>query len=279
MKIIITESQLSKIISENERMDKVIDRVLSDTGGHSYMSDILKELVGLYGFTPYEIVGNDRLYNFLIDKTINTSYVNWGTWRDYSDVLEALVSRYINEMFNTDLDPLKMIEKIVSIRGFVYDKNSGKHLKNLLDGLIDDAVNYIFDKYENPRQAIKYISILKDRLGRDSKTLLEPIAKQVAKEHGYTMINKPLGWTFETGGGRVQQIIDYIKDKPKLPQKTRKGWMEYVGQDPNRAGWNSYLWRAVQNAGIIQKVRDGRTFTYSLGPNAQAFEDGKLIGF
>lgn len=278
MKILITENQLRNLISESERADKVIDRVLSDTQLYNRMEDILDELVGVYGFTPVELVSNDRLYNLLLNKLIKTVYIGRIPMNRYGKVIGALVERYIEDMFKGNVDTLTMIDRIIKIRRFT-DRGQGRELDNLLDGLVDDGIKYIFRKYKDPKDIIKYLSILKEKVGKDSGSLVIPVAKDIAKKYGYTIVDKPLGWTFERGGGRVQQIIDYIKDVPKLPQKTRKGWMEYVGEDPNRAGWNSYLWRAVQDAGIITKVRDGRSFVYTLGPNAKSFEDGTLIGF
>ena len=103
------------------------------------------------------------------------------------------------------------------------------------------------------------------------------MVKNRAKQEGYAVVRKPNEWTFERGGGRIQSVIDYIRSTEK---KTRGGWQRSVGKDPNEwKSWNSRMWGAMLSADIIQSHREGRDTVYTLGPNAEAFEQGKLIGF
>ena len=74
----------------------------------------------------------------------------------------------------------------------------------------------------------------------------------------------------------IQSLINYIQDKPK---KTKEGFLEYINSRGRTSGQHSTFFRAAVHAGIIKKVRDGRTITYELGPNYEAWKNGNLVAF
>lgn len=255
MRIIITENQYRTILKENKIENFLTDYI--NKNKTTQLDDVFRELYNQYGFTV------DTIFRF--------------------DVLKQYFSDRLGEKFNfnTAYGKLRFLKKITDLFGYKIDKIIKKHIIDVTQGLLDDVLDEVATMSKGDiRKYSKLVTDVQNFLPKTEITgKFRELVANKGNEMGYVMINKPLSWTFEKGGGRVQQIIDYIKDIPETPKKTRKGWMEYVGIDTERDGWNSYLWRAVQDAGIIEKVRDGRNFIYKLGPNAEAFEQGKLIGF
>ena len=257
MKLIITESQYKKILTE-DRVEK-------------YQNYLIKN---------YE--GKD--IDFIINDLFTNQAFNFRLLSNMPILLNFLSSKLGFKVdLSTPIDELLFYKKLIS-----YDRDIGRNdairkiVTDLIQGLMDEIIEQALSEAGGDiKKATKRLKVINDVLSKNNEIVktFKSQVKEIAKEQGYVMVDKPLTWTFEKGGGRVQQIIDYIKEVPATPKKTRKGWMTYVGENPNRKGWNSYLWRAVQDAGIIEKVRDGRSYTYKLGPNADAFEQGKLIGF
>lgn len=301
MKFLINKRQYKILLKEDHPL---IEKIISEHSDSSFI-DFLPTL-DKFGFTIINIKRNQTLNNFITNK-FKTYYdgilldgVYNGIGKDLNNtatdntitIINHLIKDYVIEDVKEITDIKNPINKILKLndyrnkilRSFRYygsEEEAFDFLTDLLQGTIDDAISYLFESGKSIREIIKNLSILKKnyRYDDDSYNYLNSVISDIGEKHGYTLVRKPLQWSFEKGGGRVQQIIDYIKEQPKLPKKTRKGWMEYVGEDPRRKGWNSTLWRAVQDAGIIEKVRDGVSYTYRLGPNAEAFETGKLIGY
>ncbi len=257
MKLIITESQYKKILTEN-RLDRFADYII-EAYADKDIGVIIHDLILKQGFNLRMLKNMDKLLDFISSK----------------------IGYKVN--LTTPIDELVFYQKLISKdRSFGRDVQIIKNIEDLIQGMMDEIIDQALSEYGGDiKKATKRLKVINDLLSKNNeiRKTFNAEVKEIAKEQGYVMIDKPLTWTFEKGGGRIQQIIDYIKEVPETPKKTRKGWMSYVGQDPDRKGWNSYLWRAVQDAGIIEKVRDGRSFTYKLGPNVDAFEQGKLIGF
>jgi hypothetical protein len=242
-------------------MERFIDDFI-DKNRTTPMVDVVNELYFKYGITPMHISRFDQLVNYFSDRL-------GGIQIDLS----------------TAIGKIKFLKNISDFIGWRGKREIMNYIENTTQGLLDEVINEAMGMSDGDfRKATKILSVINDILPRNNEIsrTFNALVKQKAEEEGFVVVRKGYGdmaWTFERGGGRIQQIIDYIKEQPKLPQKTRKGWMEYVGEDPNRKGWMSSVWRTVLDAGIIEKVRDGRSFTYKLGPNAEAFEQGKLIGF
>ena len=56
---------------------------------------------------------------------------------------------------------------------------------------------------------------------------------------------------------------------------TRKEFLEFINK-PATPGYFSQFFSAIQDAGIVEKNRMGRSFYYTLGPNYEAFTQGTL---
>jgi hypothetical protein len=259
MRIIITENQYRTILKEN-KMDRFVDTFIEENRT-TPMDEVIDILFSQYGFTVDIIARFDNLENYFSKRL------------------------FVNLNLKSATGKIHFLREIINSTGYKLKDRVRDFIENTIQGLLDNVVDEVLAEVGGDfRKATKKLSDVMKILPRRNNLNTEffDMVKDRAEQEGYTLVRKgygDMGWTFEKGGGRIQQIIDYIKEQPKLPQKTRKGWQLYVGEDPNREGWMSTLWRVVQDAGIVEKVRDGRTFTYRLGPNAEAFEQGKLIGF
>jgi hypothetical protein len=259
MRIIITENQYRTILKEN-KTDRFVDYFI-ENNRDEYFPDIIENLLIQYQLNIDIIDKNEKLKSFIEDKL-----------------------RYPIDL-STPINKLIFLDRVREGIGHRITDAMRNKIEDITQGMMDEVVEEAFNKEKDLMRAVKLLAKVKKILPIRNWSVIaqfDNLVKSRVEQQGYTMVRKgygDLGWTFEKGGGRIQQIIDYIKEQPKLPQKTRKGWMDYVGEDPNRKGWLSSVWRVVQDAGIIEKVRDGRNWTYRLGPNAEAFEQGKLIGF
>lgn len=259
MRIIITESQYKSILKEN-RMDALVDNFI-ETHKDKGLGEVIETLFINYGFGLKSLELSTKLKSFIENKL------------RYPIDLSTAVSRLI------------FLSKVRDEIGHKLTDNLRNRIEDITQGMLDELVEEAFKKEKDLMKSVKLLGKIKKLLPIRNYSVIQQfdnLVRSIVEQQGYTLVRKgygDMGWSFEKGGGRIQQIIDYIKEQPKLPQKTRKGWMEYVGEDPNRKGWMSTVWRVVQDAGIVEKVRDGRSYTYKLGPNAGAFEQGKLIGF
>lgn len=73
-------------------------------------------------------------------------------------------------------------------------------------------------------------------------------------------------------GSLTQMFVDFVKNNPG---KTRKEFYDYIGRE-YRPGNNSEFFATINNAGIVQMERSGRQFVYTLGPNYEAWTEGRL---
>ena len=106
-----------------------------------------------------------------------------------------------------------------------------------------------------------------------------PLVKDFASKNGITLIPKHKGFTFQKGDeSRIRDLIKYIKDVPILPKKTKRGFLNYIGQTES-GGQLSTFWSAANQSGIIQQVGGGNKVTYELGPNYKDWEEGKVVAF
>jgi len=172
------------------------------------------------------------------------------------------------ELMHKDKHAVELLTMILA------DGNSSRLVKNVLF----DSIQYLFKNYE-PKEAIRQSSILSDQLGRKRMENIVPLVKDFAEKNGLTIIPKHKGFTFQKDeGSMVRSLINYMKDIPELPKKTKRGFLDYIGSHYT-GGQYSTFWSAVNKAGIIQKVGGGNNVTYELGPNYKAYEEGNVVAF
>ncbi len=296
MRIIVTESQYKSILTEN-RFDNLAEKVINEYGDKS-LEDVLNVLFTKYGLNLNIIRSNQKLNDFfnskfdvLVDSAEKGNVFKWSLSHSYNDEIVKVIVEVFEEYLSTEIqqtyeikNPITQLRRLTVLRkvgiNIMPDSDVGDYIDDVMEGLINDCIDYIYTNYNTIKDMLKQLAAVK-KVFRKNSHGAEQIDKQfrsIGKKYGYTMIPKHLEWSFEKGGGRIQQVIDYIRDKPKQPMKTKRGWMEYIGV-PYAHGWNARLWRTLNNTGIIKKTRVGNTFNYELGPNAEAFEQGKLVGY
>ena len=73
-------------------------------------------------------------------------------------------------------------------------------------------------------------------------------------------------------GSLTQLFVDFVK---KNPGKTRKEFYDSMGRE-YKPGNNSSFFAAIKDSGIVDLTRKGRQFVYTIGPNHQAWTEGRL---
>ena len=284
MKIRLTERQYLKVITENKnpKVDRFLQKFFDDT---RFLDgdEKLYYFFDVYGFDEKMMGVSNRLYEWfkysllsdikIIGRRTISKYQN-----KINNLLELLTTKESKKIIDSnknDLEKIKELSKLESIMPRYYES---KILKDLIDGLLFDSIQYLFKNYE-PKEAIKQSSILSDQLGVKRRENIVPLVKDFAERNGLTIIPKHKGFTFQKDeGSMVRSLINYMKDIPEIPKKTKRGFLDYIGSRYT-GGQYSTFWSAVNKAGIIQKVGGGNNVTYELGPNYKAYEEGNVVAF
>ena len=75
-------------------------------------------------------------------------------------------------------------------------------------------------------------------------------------------------------GSMTQLFTSYLKDNPR---STSNQFYEDVLGRPRPRGHNNMFFASIKDSGIVKMERKGRQFVYSLGPNYEAWIQGKLL--
>jgi len=284
MKIKLTESQYLKVITENQNpnVDRLLQKFFDDTSNKG-VDDKIMYYFDIYGFDGKMMEISDRLYDwFKYGILPEWDKILWDTKDKYRNKLNSLfdvvATKESKKILNSNKNDLEKIKGLINLDYTLPYYYESKILKELIDGLLFDSIQYLFKNYE-PKEAIKQSSILSDQLGRKRMENIVPLVKDFAERNGLTIIPKHKGFTFQKDeGSMVRDLINYMKDIPELPKKTKRGFLDYIGSHYG-AGQYSTFWSAVNKAGIIQKVGGGNNVTYELGPNYKAYEEGNVVAF
>ena len=284
MKIKLTESQYLKVITENQNpnVDRLLQKFFDDTSNKG-VDDKIMYYFDIYGFDGKMMEISDRLYEwFKYGILPEWDKILWDTKDKYRNKLNSLfdvvATKESKKILNSNKNDLEKIKGLINLDYTLPYYYESKILKELIDGLLFDSIQYLFKNYE-PKEAIKQSSILSDQLGRKRMENIVPLVKDFAERNGLTIIPKHKGFTFQKDeGSMVRDLINYMKDIPELPKKTKRGFLDYIGSHYG-AGQYSTFWSAVNKAGIIQKVGGGNNVTYELGPNYKAYEEGNVVAF
>jgi hypothetical protein len=284
MKIKLTESQYLKVITENQNpnVDRLLQKFFDDTSNKG-VDDKIMYYFDVYGFDDRVMEVSDRLYDwFKYGILPEWDKIFWRTKDKYRNKLNSLfdvvATKESKKILNSNKNDLEKIKGLISLNYTLPYYYESKILKELIDGLLFDSIQYLFKNYE-PKEAIRQSSILSDQLGYKRMENIVPLVKDFAERNGLTIIPKHKGFTFQKDeGSMVRSLINYMKDIPELPKKTKRGFLDYIGSHYG-AGQYSTFWSAVNKAGIIQKVGGGNNVTYELGPNYKAYEEGNVVAF
>ena len=284
MKIKLTESQYLKVITENQNpnVDRLLQKFFDDTSKKG-VDDKIMYYFDVYGFDDKMMEVSDRLYDwFRYGILPKWDKILWGTKDKYRNKLNSLfdvaATKESKKILNSNKNDLGKIKGLISLDNTFPYYYESKILKELIDGLLFDSIQYLFKNYE-PKEAIRQSSILADHLSYKRMENIVPLVKDFAEKNGLTIIPKHKGFTFQKDeGSMVRSLINYMKDIPELPKKTKRGFLDYIGRNYG-AGQYSTFWSAVNQSGIIQKVGGGNNVTYELGPNYKAYEEGNVVAF
>ena len=283
MKIKLTESQLSRIVEDNlhpkqERFLNMFFERVEDLSP----KDALEVYFIDFGFDERMFKYSKRIRDWFentILPGLRGSHIEKHDSRLIS-MIEIFIDEEISEIVGSDNNPLKKFISLNKLQKSLVDRFGirgieSKILKEILGGMIDDVVSYLFDSYV-PKDAIRILSNLKKNLKYDDIVNLTRIVKDFAEKNGVTLVPKHENLTFQKGeDSMVRDLINYMKE---VPQKTKRGFLNYIGSHYT-AGQHSGFWSAVNKAGIIQKIGGGNNVTYQLGPNYKSWEEGKLVAF
>ena len=284
MKIKLTESQYLKVITENQNpnVDRLLQKFFDDTSNKG-VDDKIMYYFDIYGFDGKMMEISDRLYEwFKYGILPKWDKILWDTKDKYRNKLNSLfdvvATKESKKILNSNKNDLEKIKGLINLDYTLPYYYESKILKELIDGLLFDSIQYLFKNYE-PKEAIRQSSILADHLGYKRMENIVPLVKDFAERNGLTIIPKHKGFTFQKDeGSMVRDLINYMKDIPELPKKTKRGFLDYIGSHYT-GGQYSTFWSAVNKAGIIQKVGGGNNVTYELGPNYKAYEEGNVVAF
>ena len=284
MKIKLTESQYLKVITENQNpnVDRLLQKFFDDTSNKG-VDDKIMYYFDIYGFDDKMMEISDRLYEwFKYGILPKWDKIVWSTKDKYRNKLNSLFdvvsTKESKKILNSNKNDLEKIKGLINLDYTLPYYYESKILKELIDGLLFDSIQYLFKNYE-PKEAIRQSSILADHLGYKRMENIVPLVKDFAERNGLTIIPKHKGFTFQKDeGSMVRDLINYMKDIPELPKKTKRGFLDYIGSHYT-GGQYSTFWSAVNKAGIIQKVGGGNNVTYELGPNYKAYEEGNVVAF
>lgn len=284
MKIKLTESQLSRIVVDNinpkeERfLNKFFNRVedLSPT-------ESLRVYFSEFGFDVRMYKHSKRIRDWF-EKTIIPRLR--GLHIDHLDkrlnsILETFIEEEIEEIVGSADNSLQKYNSLNKLEELLVDKVGirgvkSKILKEIMGGMVDDVVSYLFDNYE-PTKAVRIASNIKNSMNYNDIENLTRTVKDFAEKNGVTLFDKMRGgYTFKRRDDTmIRDLVNYMNDTPK---KTKRGFLNYIGSQ-DAPGQFSKFWSAANVAGIIQKIGGGSNVTYKLGPNYKSFEEGNLVAF
>jgi hypothetical protein len=281
MKVLINHKQHLLLIEENQRWDKFIQYFTTSTVNKN-VDEWLNDFFNTFSLNRETLLNSETLYNIFLNffrKNVDyysNNLMKYGN--KIEEVFDLISEKETNKILNSKNTPLEKIKQLLFLERKFPWRYENVILGETIDGLLYDVVEYLFKNY-NPTDAIKQLSIIKDKMGENRIKNIVPLVKDFAEKNGLTIIPKHKGFTFQKGDeSRIRDLINYIKDKPELPKKTKRGFLNYIGQTDS-GGQLSTFWSAANQSGIIQKVGGGNNISYELGPNYKDWEEGRVVAF
>ena len=281
MKVIINNRQHLLLVEDNQRWDKFI-QYFTDNTVNKNSEEWLNDFFNTFSLNKDTLLNNESLYDIFLDFFRKNVYEKSNNLMKYGNKIEEIFDliseRESKKILNSKNTPLEKIKQLILLEKKFPWRYENVTLKEVIDGLLYDVVKYLFDNYD-PIVAIKQLSIVKDKLGSGRVKGILPIVNDFAIENGITLIPKHKGITFQKGDeSRIRDLINYIKDVTISPKKTKRGFLNHIGQTEG-GGQLSTFWSAANQSGIIQKVGGGNNITYELGPIYKDWEEGKVVAF
>jgi hypothetical protein len=280
MKVIINNRQHLLLVEDNQRWDRFI-QYFKDNTNNKNIEEWLNNFFSTFGLDKEILLNNETFYNIFLDffrknfDYYSNSSMKYGS--KIEDIFDLISERESKKILNSNNNPLEKIKQLIRLEKTFPWKYENFIIKDAVSLILYDVVEYLF-KNKTPIVAITQLSIIKDKIGRRIESIL-PIINDFASENGITLIPKHKGITFQKGDeSRIRDLINYIKDVSISPKKTKRGFLNHIGQTEG-GGQLSTFWSAANQSGIIQKVGGGNNITYELGPNYKEWEEGKVVAF
>ena len=288
MKIIITENQYRKLLSENNG-DGIDEFKQFVKGGRFVHPDqFFDYYFSVFDYNDSEslsaIENDDELYNIFLGKILSEYFINsfyhphnYKGKNNIISIFDYVVERHSILLFKNRKDVINNFYKLLNLKlklPYWYKNNL---LYEFIDVSVNDVAKLMFNEYP-PKEAIRQLSIITDKLGKRYKERLFHIIKKYTEDNGLLLILKDKGFTFNRReDSMVRDVINYLKD-PSEKIKTKTGFLRYIGS-PLGSGQHATFWSALNKSGIIQKIGSGNNVTYTFGSNYDEWENGNLIAF
>jgi hypothetical protein len=281
MKVIINNRQHLLLVEDSQKWDKFIQYFNNNTMNKN-TKEWLNDFFNTFNLNKETLLNSESLYNIFLDffrKNVDYYSNNLMEYGErITEIFDLISEKESKRILSSNGNPLEKIKQLLLLEKKFPWKYKNVMLKEVVDGLLYDVVEYSFKNY-NPIDAITQLSIIKDKMGISRSEGMVPLVKDFASKNGLVLIPKHKGITFQKGDeSRIRDLINYIKDVPILPKKTKRGFLNYINQTES-GGQLSTFWSAANQSGIIQKVGGGNNVTYELGPNYKDWEEGKVVAF
>ena len=199
MKIKLTESQLSRIVEDNlhpkeERfLNKFFDRVEDLHPKHA-----LGVYFGEFGFDERMFKHSKRIRDWFENTILPGLRGGWigNVDKRLESILETFIEEEIEEIVGSDKNPLEKYNSLNKLQKSLLNKFGIRGvestiLKEIMGGMVDDVVSYLFDNYE-PKEAIRIASNIKKSMNYNDVENLTRTVKDFAEKNGITLFKNPL---------------------------------------------------------------------------------------
>lgn len=280
MKVIINNRQHLLLVENTQRWDRFI-QYFKDNTDNKNTEEWLNDFFSTFGLDKEILLNNETFYNIFLDFfRKNFDYYSNDSMKYGSkieEIFDLISEKESKKILNNSNTPLEKIKQLIRLEKTFPWKYENIILKDSVSLILYDVVEYLF-KNKTPIEAITQLSLIKDKIGRRIESII-PIVNDFASKNGITLIPKHKGITFQKGDeSRIRDLINYIKDVTISPKKTKRGFLNHIGQTEG-GGQLSTFWSAANQSGIIQKVGGGNNITYELGPNYKDWEEGNVVAF
>jgi len=283
MKIIITENQYRKLLSENNEDGIDEFKQFVKRGRFVHPDQFFDYYFSVFDYNDSDslsaIENDDELYDIFLGKILSGYFIN-SYYKDKNNIIsifDYVVDRHSILLFKNRKDVINNFYKLLNLKlklPYWYKNNL---LYEFIDVSVNDVAKLMFNEYP-PKEAIRQLSIITDKLGKRYKERLFHVIKKYAEENNLLLIPKEKGFTFNRReNSMVRDVINYLKD-PSEKIKTKTGFLRYIGS-PLGGGQHATFWSALNKSGIIEKIGSGKITTYTIGSNYEEWEKGNLVTF
>ena len=286
MKIRLTEVQYRKLIKEttlnfNKDITPLVEAFIEGIKGVTPIR-VMNSFFNTYKLTLDDVKNNKLLYKTMYN--IDWRGIDEGVVVDrykYSEIVEFFLQSEYGRIMNM-VNPYQRFNSLFSLNNkFVGWGNATSYWSTRVISQMMNESELVIDNILNTYsgvEAIKRLSVFNNRTKYRFHTEILDVVNKITKENELTLVNKSNGYSFNRkDDSMIRDLINYMKDISDI-KKTKRGFLDYIGSHYS-GGQYSHFWSAANHSGIIEKVGGGSNVTYKLGPNYEAWEEGKVVAF